>query len=479
MRKSIALLALAIVSSVYARPKGPGADDGPDQDGDNDQSASNVVSPTAPAASSPTTNATSSPSSSSSATTNSSALIGLNGGVVCTDLMCIGGLVNGSSTQFTLQSLGKAQIGWIAMGFGSQMANSPMVIMWPNTDGSITLSQRMAPAEVMPTVVSNPPQVATLQSSLSLTSGTNPKFVFTIPSASATKQNIIWAFGGTNPGSTAADATLLQHLESGPTSIDLSGTIASDSKDPTNPVFTLSQTASGSGSANQNGTTAGSNEQTFSGIPLLPYEQYIIAHAIISMFGFLVFLPIGALVARWARTYTSVWFTLHWIIQFGIAMPLIVTGFALGVTAVKMNGVLGLADTHMKWGVALFALYWAQVLLGAVIHFFKPRSLAVRLRGRTIQNYFHAILGLFIIGIAFYQVRTGFRTEWPLYTGRGKVKNGANIAWIVWLVLVPAFYFGGVILFLRRQYRQEASSRQTTSPTSSDAQQPMRPSNTY
>jgi hypothetical protein len=33
------------------------------------------------------------------------------------------------------------------------------------------------------------------------------------------------------------------------------------------------------------------------------------------------------------------------------------------------------------------------------------------------------------------EVRTGFRVEWPLYTGRGKVRNGANIAWIIWLVV--------------------------------------------
>lgn len=90
---------------------------------------------------------------------------------------------------------------------------------------------------------------------------------------------------------------------------------------------------------------------------------------------------------------------------FSAAMPLIVTGFALGITAVKMNGLAGLKkDTHMKWGIALFVLYWVQVLLGAIIHFVKPRSFALRLRGRTIQNYFHAILGLFIIGVAFYQV---------------------------------------------------------------------------
>lgn len=88
-------------------------------------------------------------------------------------------------------------------------------------------------------------------------------------------------------------------------------------------------------------------------------------------------------------------------------MPLIVVGFALGVHAVHLAGVPHQFDTHMKWGAALFALYLVQISFGGIIHFFKPRSKngPLFIRGRSIQNYFHAILGIFIIGAAFYQVR--------------------------------------------------------------------------
>jgi hypothetical protein len=41
-----------------------------------------------------------------------------------------------------------------------------MVIMWANADGTVTLSQRTAPREVMPTVDPNPPRVATLSHAL-------------------------------------------------------------------------------------------------------------------------------------------------------------------------------------------------------------------------------------------------------------------------------------------------------------------------
>lgn len=49
----------------------------------------------------------------------------------------------------------------MAVGFGTRMLNSPMVITWPNSDGTVTVSQREATAHVMPTVVANPTDKAT------------------------------------------------------------------------------------------------------------------------------------------------------------------------------------------------------------------------------------------------------------------------------------------------------------------------------
>ena len=63
-------------------------------------------------------------------------------------------------------------------GFGHRMAHSPMVIMWPSRDaedgsyGSVTLSQRKAPYETMPTLDTDPPFNATLD--LSVTSVRTP-----------------------------------------------------------------------------------------------------------------------------------------------------------------------------------------------------------------------------------------------------------------------------------------------------------------
>lgn len=47
------------------------------------------------------------------------------------------------------------------------MTGSNIVVMWPNSDGTITLSQRKATGHALPPVDPNPPRIATLQQSAS------------------------------------------------------------------------------------------------------------------------------------------------------------------------------------------------------------------------------------------------------------------------------------------------------------------------
>lgn len=193
------------------------------------------------------------------------------------------------------------------------MANTPMVIMWPNSDGTVTLSPRKAPGEVMPTVDTAPPRTATAQPSSSLLTGSNPKLVFTIPASSNSGSSIIWAYSSTNPGSSSVDASLVQHLDSGPTTLDLTKTLTMTDKDPRNPITTIADALSGSTTDSGSGS-----DTTFQLPPLLPYQKYAVAHAIICTLGFIVFLPLGAIIARNLRSFNNVWFKLHWIIQWVI-----------------------------------------------------------------------------------------------------------------------------------------------------------------
>lgn len=291
----------------------------------------------------------------------------------------------------------------------------------------------------MPTVVSDPPRVATLLTSLSLTSGTKPSLAYTIPANSATNQNLVWAFGTNPPSSSAVDAVLQKHVISGTLLLDLSNTIADPSSadspadNPSSPVIPNNK-------------------------PLLPNQKLIVAHAILCTVGFLFFLPAGALLARYLRTFSPLWFRGHWITQFAISGPIIITGVACAIRSIDVVGANHLDDVHKKWGVAIFTLYFAQCMLGAFIHWVKPKSCT----SRPPQNYLHAVFGLLIISLALYQVRSGFTHEWPYATGRGALPKGVNILWYVWVVLLPVLYAAGLAL-LPRQYSQERQSRASRS----------------
>ncbi|KAF7357930.1 CBD9-like protein [Mycena venus] len=327
------------------------------------------------------------------------------GDSICTAYMCIAAVVNGSTVQYTLTGTGKRSVGWMGMGFGTQMSNTPMVIMWGNSNGSVTLSQRQAPT--------------TLSETLSTTSG-NSAFVYTIPANSDTKQSLIYAFGTTNPGSSDPSATLQQHLDSGPTSLDLTKSLSSSTPTPTD---------------------------IDSGDPIAHFQHMVVTHAILCVVGFALLLPSGVLLARYLRTFTP-----HLPDPCLSAGPVIIAGVAMGF---KASGPIGrkVMDDHKKTGIVLLALYLTQCLIGALIHFVKPKN-ATR---RPPQNYFHAVFGLAIIALSMYQIRTGYNHEWPTYTGL-TVPNGVNTLWMVWVVILPVMYAVG-LLFLKKQYRQEEESR--------------------
>jgi len=72
----------------------------------------------------------------------------------------------------------------------------------------------------------------------------------------------------------------------------------------------------------------------------------IIAHGIICVIGFLLLLPLGALVGRYFRTSTARWFQVHQAIQSFIAGPIIIVGFSLGVAVVANTGGSHFDSTH-------------------------------------------------------------------------------------------------------------------------------------
>jgi putative effector of murein hydrolase LrgA (UPF0299 family) len=62
-------------------------------------------------------------------------------------------------------------------------------------------------------------------------------------------------------------------------------------------------------------------------------------------FGFLVFLPAGVIVARYARTFTTGWFKIHRICNIFVALPVVMFGFVLGIV-MQLDKGLSLPDVH-------------------------------------------------------------------------------------------------------------------------------------
>jgi len=182
------------------------------------------------------------------------------GDTQCSDNMCVSANVNGNSTvTYVLQSTGKAELGWMAIGFGTKMADSAIVILWPNDDMSVTVSQRTAPSEVMPTLDANPARVATFaEEDSNPWDCMNPKLAFTIPANSDTTQNLIWAFANSTVDDSSSNATIMGHIAMGTWTFNLQGNAAS-----LNPVDMLTQSvASGPADGSTPTATSTSPSQT-------------------------------------------------------------------------------------------------------------------------------------------------------------------------------------------------------------------------
>ncbi|KAG8706293.1 hypothetical protein FRC08_001159, partial [Ceratobasidium sp. 394] len=69
--------------------------------------------------------------------------------------------------------------------------------------------------------------------------------------------------------------------------------------------------------------------------------------------GFLIILPLGSITARYLRAYLPFqkWLSAHALVQL-LALPIICTGFGVGVHVAKYNGQF--LNPHTKIGLTLF-----------------------------------------------------------------------------------------------------------------------------
>lgn len=77
-------------------------------------------------------------------------------------------------------------------------------------------------------------------------------------------------------------------------------------------------------------------------------ETFIIYHAFFVSLGFLVLLPAGSLIGRWARAFTPKWFKIHRLVNMSFALPIITLGVLLGpvVVITKPTFRIHFANAH-------------------------------------------------------------------------------------------------------------------------------------
>lgn len=145
-----------------------------------------------------------------------------------------------------------ADIGYLSVGFGSSMADSAIVVLWPDETGSNwTLSQRSANGHDQPQVGNSASDTAdafTVVPEFSVVTDTSTSVAFVrlleLPSTqtlfsnskyldmsrAATQQRIVYAFTTSRPDSMDVDAKIRQHDSGnfGSTSVDLTKAFVGD-----------------------------------------------------------------------------------------------------------------------------------------------------------------------------------------------------------------------------------------------------------
>ncbi|KAH9026561.1 hypothetical protein EDB84DRAFT_1579770 [Lactarius hengduanensis] len=345
---------------------------------------------------------------------------------ICSDVMCIE--CRRMAAQHDISCAPRADAGLDGhpthvSGFGRNMGYSPMVVVWPSrgADGeynSVALSRRKAPYEVMPKPDPHPPFTA----KLSITDTYAP------PDG---MQNIIWAFSRTPPGSDDPGASISIHhkIATSPTPPSSPSAYRPSPSHPEEEDHDDDEKAEDEGESydDENAEDGGEShdDDAVSGGSTASF-----VHGALCTVGFLLVLPSGALVARYAQaTGSPRAFLLHRLLQFGVAGASI-TGGSLAYLFMENHGS---SMAHKVGGVGLVLLYVVQCAFGSWVHRIPAES-------RTgARSALLAGLGGAIVLLAFFETWLGL-----ISAGR------STLVWSALLLTVPALYVVGVMTVQRR-----------------------------
>ncbi|GAA5850254.1 hypothetical protein JCM8547_001062 [Rhodosporidiobolus lusitaniae] len=386
---------------------------------------------------------------------------------------------------------GKAgEVGWLGWGTGTAMTDSDIIVLWPTLSSSSlawTLSHRTASSTVMPTIVDSAnaddpsassdgnfrvvaslsssseddsPAVVTFERLLSLPEGYEGGENYQLEAA--VNQEIIYAYGDTNPGDAAQDADFEQHSLDmmGATYMDLSASFTADTaaidapltpvKDSGGSSSSSGSSSTGSSSSGSSGTSgsstgsseddgtaaatgtasagstgstgsssssssssgsssSGSSSSSSSSSSKFSYSTVVLIHGCCAgaAWGFLA--PLGVLFARYGRGppgTTLFRFPWHFGMQTWIVSPLTFGAGLLALWAVSLKTTTT-SETyaHKTIGFAFIGALVVQDLLG----FIKRLQAHGPGQPRSLVGWLHIILGVSLILVGFYQVYLGIQ----------------------------------------------------------------------
>lgn len=294
-----------------------------------------------------------------------------------------------------------SRAGWIAIGTGTSMANSDMIIAWPNNDGSWTLSQRSASGHSMPAAVSPQPAASdlTIIPALTTNSSSSPfacvAFLRPLSVSSAyaaangnanlqraSGQRFIYAASGRNPASNDQSSSIVQHDQDsfGNIRFDLTKVVAA------NAVAPAAAPAAADTSA-----------------PWTRRDSIIVLHALCGGLAWLIIAPAAVLLARIGRHFQG-WFRLHQLLQSVLVGALTLAAVILGAVAVNESGGKHANTTHKAMGYALIALLLIQYAIGMWAH----KLFDANRTKRPIRNVLHIVIGISLITLGYIQSYKGF-----------------------------------------------------------------------
>ncbi|PWN22741.1 CBD9-like protein [Microstroma glucosiphilum] len=346
--------------------------------------------------------------------------------------------------------------GWRAVGQGSKMKGSNMLISWVY-DGAPVLSHRGAAGDRLPTEAIAPGTFASGGNVSRITSdSTIVSWSFPQTSDPGNAMAHIWGVNTQNaPASSDSSSSFNKHNDYGDFNMDFTKAYAGAAPAVPSGVTALPAFGGAAVSANPATTSSGSNgaSSTTNGKALSYHENRVwIAHMSFMLIAWVLLVPIGILVARFGRLAYK-WFPAHRAIQ-SVAILFGLVGFFLAVGAVQAQGSTHFKKRHEKLGLATTILSVVQGMSGQVAHVYKHKAIAAGKQPSRWIGISHIFVGLTTFGLAIATVATGFGiwTWWdpPSWT---------SIPIFVWAALLAAIYFIAAAVLVPREVRKEREER--------------------